>query len=64
VLSKPLQYVSTENIQYNGKATLIYSEVSVMVNCANKTKTITMLLLQVHTVQDLPSIYNKQEAIF
>lgn len=64
LLSKPLQHVNTENVQYNGKAMLIYTEVSVMVNCANKTKTRTLLPLQMHIVQNLPSIYNHHEAIF
>jgi len=64
LLSKPLQHVNTENVQYNGKAMLIYTEVSVMVNCANQTKTRTLLPLLVHMVQNLPRIYNQQEAIF
>jgi len=64
LLSKPLQHVNIENVQYNCKPKFIYTEVSVMVNCANKTKTTTLLPLQVHNVQNLPCIYNQQEAIF
>jgi len=64
LLSKPLQHVNTENVQYNDKVTLIYTEFSIMVNCANKTKTRTLLPLQVHIVQNLPSIYNQQKVIF
>jgi len=55
-LSKPLQHVNTENVQYNGMVMLIYTEFSVMVKCANKI-TRTLLPLQVHIVQNLPSIY-------